>query len=624
MDGSPQFARFGARTAALLDQWQQQNHRPLTAPAWLDTGGSGASLASVFVRDSDPGRTRRRMIIKLCSPDGDSSMEPGRLIAARRSLPNGDPSFPRDHLVEQLYDPMPVDDAWLMFQGFAGNDETMVTLSTVLRQRRMPGVAAQITRSLLADWNPDEKWDGEMTAAAFVSELLDQRLEPAEPLAVWVRDKLGLGLETAWIRPGRANAAPLPNPVHLTGSCPLAEGTLDYPIRGRAHGDLHPGNIMVPKEPDADTGRYVLIDLSRFDERALLARDPMHLLLCLVADFLPHMSDDARAELLDLLVGRDTPGLLIPQGLARTVDEVRSAPDGWLQQRTVSGQWAGQWLLSMQACALMFTARVRYDARDRWWFFRLAAEAAGAYLRSVDAYEPGEAVLVPGPREAEPAAVEAVVVAGVKLPRQVAPREAKPEAKPATGPAPDPVRIPAPSPAPTPLRESVASTPRATGESLPDAAAGTPAAELPDTLPALLIDLGNAFADRLGELREYEAGSVTARTLGLVREQADQGQADLRTLLSSRHDTLREEVRERLDAVLGRLAHVTEVANTPGFSYEQPLFQRDLAHRALVVALGTLLGSTREAALSLQADRTGRDGQATDPIRPEETRAPSG
>lgn len=43
MDRSPQFARFGARTAALLDQWQQQNHRPLTAPAWLDTGGSGAS-----------------------------------------------------------------------------------------------------------------------------------------------------------------------------------------------------------------------------------------------------------------------------------------------------------------------------------------------------------------------------------------------------------------------------------------------------------------------------------------------------------------------------------------------------------------------------------------------------
>lgn len=614
MDRSPQFARFGARTAALLDQWQQQNHRPLTAPAWLDTGGSGASLASVFVRDSDPGRTTRRMIIKLCSPDGDSSMEPGRLIAARRSLPNGDPSFARDHLVEQLYDPMPVDDAWLMFQGFAGNDETMVTLSTILRQRRMPGVAAQITRSLLADWNPDEKSDGEMTAAAFVSELLHQRLEPAEPLAVWVRGKLGLDLETAWIRPGRANAAPLPNPVHLTGSCPLAERTLDYPMRGRAHGDLHPGNIMVPKEPDADIGRYVLIDLSRFDERALLARDPMHLLLCLVADFLPHMSDDARAELLDLLVGRDTPGLLIPQGLARTVDEVRRAPDGWLHQRTISGQWTGQWLLSMQACALMFTARVRYDARDRWWFFRLAAEAAGAYLGPADGYEPGQVKFVPGPREAEPTAVEAVVAA-VKLPEQMAPPEAKP--------APDPVRIPAPAP----VRESAAPSPEAAGESRPDAAPETPTKELPDTLPALLIDLRNTFADRLGDVREYDAGSVAARTLGLIREQADRGQGDLKALLTSRHDTLGEEARDRLDAVLGRLARVTEAANEPGFSYEQPLFVRDLAHRMLVVALDQLLGSAREAALGLEAGEAGQAGgagQATDSIRPEGARTPSG
>ncbi|MFF1392448.1 hypothetical protein ACFVZD_01325 [Streptomyces sp. NPDC058287] len=598
MDRSTQFAKFGARAAALLDQWQQQNHRPLTAPAWLDTGGSGASLASVFVRDSDPGRTTRRMIIKLCSPDGDSSMEPGRLIAARRSLPNGDSSFPRAHLVEQLYDPMPVDNAWLMFQGFAGNDETMVTLSTTLRQRRMPGVAAQITRSLLADWNPDEKWDGEMTAAAFVSELLDRRLEPGEPLAVWVRDKLGLDLETAWIRPGRANVAPLPNPIHLKDSCPLAEHTLDYPMRGRAHGDLHPGNIMVPKEPDADIGRYVLIDLSRFDEQALLARDPMHLLLCLVADFLPHLSDDARAELLELLVGRDTPGLLIPQGLARTVDEVRKAPDDWLRQRTISGQWPGQWLLSMQACALMFTARARYDARDRWWFFRLAAEAAGAYLRSVDAYEPGETVHVPEPREAEPGVVEAVVAAA-KVPKQVAPPDAMRETKPESKPVPDPVCIPAPAPAPA--QESVASALAAAGESLPDAAPATPAQELPDTLPALLIDLRNTFADRLGEVRGYDAGSVTARTLGLIREQADQGQADLKSLLTSRHDTLDEEARDRLDVVLGRLAHVTEVANAPGFSYEQPLFLRDLAHRALVVALDTLLESTRQATLDHQA-----------------------
>jgi hypothetical protein len=344
-----------------------------------------------------------------------------------------------------------------------------------------------------------------------------------------------------------------------------------------------------------------------------------------VADFLPHMSDDARAELLDLLVGRDTPGLLIPQGLARTVEEVRRAPDGWLQQRTISGQWTGQWLLSMQACALMFTARVRYDARDRWWFFRLAAEAAGAYLGPADAYEPGEVKFVPGPREAEPTVVEAVVAA-VKLPEQVARPEAKPETKAEAKPAPGPVRIPAP----TPARESAAPSPEAAGESRPDAAPETPTRELPDTLPALLIDLHGTFGDRLGELREHEAGSVTARTLGLIREQADRGQGDLKALLTSRHDTLGEEARDRLDTVLGRLARVIEAANEPGLSYEQPLFVRDLAHRMLVAALDQLLGSAREAALGLEAGEAGRAGgadgagQATDPIRPEGARTASG
>ncbi|MFG3365135.1 hypothetical protein ACIPWY_00865 [Streptomyces sp. NPDC090032] len=610
MERSSRFARFGARAAALLEEWQQQTHRQLTSVTWLDTGGSGALLASVFVRDSDPKNTKRRMIIKLCSPDGDSSMEPGRLVSARRSTPEGDVTFPREHLVEQLYDPMPVAGSWLMFQGFAGNDETMVTLSTTLRQRRLPQVAGEIARSLLAGWNPDEHTEGEMTAAEFVAEVLDRRLEPGGPLPVWVRDTLGLGLDTPWLALGRPGSAPLPNPVHLAASCALAGGVVSYPVRGRAHGDLHPGNIMVPKEPGADTRRYVLIDLSRFDKGALLARDPVHLLLCLVADFLPHLSQDARAELLGLLVGRDTPGLLIPQGLQWTVDQMRNAPEDWLSARTISGEWQAQWLLSMQACALMFTARARYGEQDRWWFFRLAAEAAGAYLRSVDAYEPGEAVFVPGPRTAEPQVVHAVVVTP-KVPAQMAPPE-RPEAEPEVEPAPGSVRVPDP----TPVRESPAVSPEAADGSHPDpeTAAETP----PDTLPALLIGLRYTFGRRLEALREQEAGSVGPESLGSLREQADEVRTYVSMLLGAAGDAVGEEDRSRVHEVRRHLARVARAANDPGFSPEKPFYQRDLAHRALVAALDTLLGSAREAALGLPA------GQATDPIRPEGARAPSG
>ncbi|MFF2501846.1 hypothetical protein ACFVTY_00405 [Streptomyces sp. NPDC058067] len=583
MDHSSPFAEFGARAADVLDKWQQHNHRPLDAPDWLDTGGSGARLASVFVRDRDPRHTSRRMIIKLCSPDGDASMEPGRLVEARLSLPNGDDSFPRAHLVEQLYDPMPVDDAWLMFQGFAGNDTTMVTLSTILRQRRMPDVAAEITRSLLADWNPDETSKGRMTAAAFVAELLDRRLEPGEPLHRWVREELGLDLAAPWIRTGRQGAAAVPNPVHLDGSCALSRHSVAYPMRGRAHGDLHPGNVMVPRSPEANVDEYVLIDLSRFDEGALLARDPAHLLLCLVADFLPHLSDDARADVLDLLVGRDTPGLLIPQGLAQTVGKVRAAPESWLRMRTVSSEWHGQWLLSLQACALMFTARARYDARDRWWFFRLAAEAGGAYLRSVDAYEPGESVFVAGPREAPPA-LETVVAAAMataptawgRVPSQMT---APPDPTPAHAPASD---------------EPVASGPRAEGP-----------------LPALLVALRETFGGHLEAVRQQTTGTLTAEILAPVAWAAAQGRKDLAALAGSVPSPGGEETRGLLDAVLGQLNRVTEAVIEPKLRQEQPAFQRDLAHRTLAVTLNQLLETLNEALLR------GEFGQATDPSRPD-------
>ncbi|RVU28628.1 hypothetical protein EOT10_01745 [Streptomyces antnestii] len=583
MDRSPHFTRFGAQAADALDKWQQINQRPLSALKWLDTGGSGALLASVFIRDSDPQHTNRRMIIKLCSPDGGASMEPGRLISARRSVPNGDDSFPRDHLVEQLYDPIEAGGSWLMFQGFAGNDATMVTLSTILRQRRLPGVAAEITRSLLADWNPDERTHGEMTAAAFVAELLDRRLEPDEPLPVWVRDELGLDLATPWIRTGRPGAAPVPNPVHVHDGCPLSEHTVAYPMRGRAHGDLHPGNVMVPRSPEANVDEYVLIDLSRFDEGALLARDPAHLLLCLVADFLPHLSEDARADVLDLLVGRDTPGLLIPQGLARTVDRVRAAPESWLRMRTVSSEWHGQWLLSLQACALMFTARARYDARDRWWFFRLAAEAGGEYLRSVDAYEPGESVFVAGPREAPPA-LETVVAAAMataptawgRVPSQMT---APPDPTPAHAPASD---------------EPVASGPRTEGP-----------------LPALLVALRETFGGHLEAVRQQTTGTLTAEILAPVAWAAAQGRKDLAALVGSVPSPVSQETRGLLDAVLGQLSRVTEAVIEPKLREEQPVFQRDLAHRSLAMTLSQLLETLNEALLN------GEFGQATDPSRPD-------
>ncbi|MFE0258143.1 hypothetical protein [Streptomyces sp. NPDC059010] len=427
MDGSS-FAPFGERAAALLDKWQQQNHRKLGNPTFLETGGSGALLASVTVRDGDPDKPRRRMIIKLCAPDQEASVEPGGLKAAWLSRPSGNESFPEQHLVEQLYDPMPVgDDTWMMFQQIAGDRRDMITLGAVVRewQARLPDIAAAVARSLLTDWNPDEKGSESLSVVEFVTAMLGRRLAPEAPLAVWARDELGISFSDAWISlPGDPGVA-LPNPLHLTARSPLSRGTVDDPARGRAHGDLHPGNIMVPASPDAEAGSYRLVDLTRFAKDAFLARDPVHLMLCLVAEFLPHMSEAAREEALALLLGRETPGLLLPQGLQRIVQDMSEAPAPWLDARETHPGWEIQWTLALQACALMFCARRSHDSRDRRWFFRLAAEAAAVSVRRFGAYEPEAVVAVRAPSETAGRPVgasvearrEAVAVGVVPLPR---------------------------------------------------------------------------------------------------------------------------------------------------------------------------------------------------------------
>jgi hypothetical protein len=393
------FKLLGPSVAETLAVWERQTGRSLGPFAPMDTGGSGALLVLAYVRDGDMRQRKRRMIIKLCADDGESEMEPGNHTAALRSRPRGNESFPDVHLVGQMYDPQRMGGSWLMFQEIAGRgDWDMTTLGALRRNRGLPEAVAAVTRSLLTDWNLDEHGGPPMTACGFVAELLDRRLEPGAPLSVWSHELLGLPRTAVpWLR--LPDGRTLPNPLDLSDSSPLAKTDLAYPVRGRAHGDLHPGNIMVPKTGQA-WQQYALIDLSRFSDDALLARDPVHLLLHVVSDFLPDMSDGARTELLDLLVGNDTPALEVPHGLRQTIELVGEAPREWLSEHDIKPDWIAQWSLALQACALMFTARERHTLRDRWWFYHLAAEAAAAYLKSIGRYEPGEATAVQEPDRA--------------------------------------------------------------------------------------------------------------------------------------------------------------------------------------------------------------------------------
>jgi hypothetical protein len=81
---------------------------------------------------------------------------------------------------------------------------------------------------------------------------------------------------------------------------------------GRAHGDLHPGNILMPVAPSVRASQFVLVDLARYRKEAPLTRDPAQLLLCLVAQHYL-ASPRYRGALIPLLARPDVSvGTLVP------------------------------------------------------------------------------------------------------------------------------------------------------------------------------------------------------------------------------------------------------------------------------------------------------------------------
>lgn len=399
--GAPDVSAVETVRKALAD-WERQTHRELKAVTPIDAGGSGGVLVSAYVRELDPGRQGGRMIVKMLAPSDETVGEPGRHKAALLARTERNAPFVDGHLVGLALEPHKVDGTWVMFQLPAG-DEDAVTLAGADR-RRLPHLAARIVTGVLEGWNPEDPTVVERTAAEFVGDILDRRLAAEGPLLKWVTGHLLPGPSgPPWLSLTGADR-PVPNPLVLGPGTDLARHQVAVPQRGRAHGDLHPGNIMVPRQPAAGDDDFVLIDLSRFAADALLARDPAHLLLCLVASYLPHMDDEARAELVPGLLRAPCDGTLVPQGLAALVATVHDAWSGWGERHRIQRDWRRQWYLALQACALMFLGREGYSDRDRWWFFRLAAEACGAYLDDVGVRRPVEGAPVSLRTAAEPAA----------------------------------------------------------------------------------------------------------------------------------------------------------------------------------------------------------------------------
>jgi Ternary complex associated domain 9 len=375
------------RAARALRGWAVEHGVTLRLDRQLTAGQTEAQVLALI--ETADGRSAQKLILKVCSDDSDGRREPGRHADALRVSP---PGFARRHLIEMAHDPIPVGDGrWLAFQRVAGNGLTdMRPLSIVLDgaanlrtggasygPQELTEACRSIVKSVLREWNPNAKVDV-VPATTFLSWQMEQRLEPGGSLYKWAKATDPGLLESTCVSVGGEQVI---NPFAIVRDPSLSSGREVAAFVGRAHGDFHPENVLIQVIPALRVSNYRLIDLSRFSSGAPLSRDPIHLLLAIVARSLDHLSGREQIALIRLLtepVGEARSHL--PPWLSDTVTAIREEGVNWAGKDGLADEWRTQSTLSLLGGALVFAGRRTTADQHRDWYLRLAGHAAAAYL----------------------------------------------------------------------------------------------------------------------------------------------------------------------------------------------------------------------------------------------------
>ncbi|MEO3808356.1 hypothetical protein ABGB17_05075 [Sphaerisporangium sp. B11E5] len=375
-------AGLGPAAASVLSQWAEMEGYTFKLIRWLLNGRSTAQVAVVREAHS---AGYRNLILKVDHVPADRAglSERRRQVEAFQQAPEG---FPEAHLARTAHQSLPVGEGrWIVFQEVAGPAmERTIMLSTLLEAVRsgqdspelFTSACETIVHSVLDAWAVHPAAFAEdMTASEFLRHVLVDKLRP------------GTKLQTLAAAPAEPDVVLdgvlSPNPFALLS------GRLDdpagpfTPFLGRAHGDLHVENVLLPVAATVDPAGYRLIDLAKYSSDAPLTRDPVHFVLNVVVRVLPDLSPSQRQVLMDVLIGRPDPAERLPSWLAAFVTRIRMAAEKWLAKSSLATEWRQQSMLSLIACALIFMSRKSTPPEDRPWFHSLAARATAAYLDQV-------------------------------------------------------------------------------------------------------------------------------------------------------------------------------------------------------------------------------------------------
>ena len=299
---------------------------------WLDGGHTEAVVALVRLRGGGP---YRNAVLKYCPARNDQPQPDFQ--AFKRAASSGPKRFAREHLVslDSLSDP-PIrngNKGLFLIMGYpSGNSNRYVTMNSLLGRSPLPAACKTIVHHLLQTWNkPDRSLElerGEIAAHAFLKEVLGGRCDEGGNIRNEIEAierkfpdfyRVTLGTE-------------LPKPLEAVLSGEGLQNIWLPGVRGNGHGDLHLDNILIPtpekgSEPTIkEFNRFMLIDLSTFDDNRLLAVDPAHLLLSIVAVELKGLSEQSREDLADAILAPDTTDVgNVPTRLARTLLGIHEA-----------------------------------------------------------------------------------------------------------------------------------------------------------------------------------------------------------------------------------------------------------------------------------------------------------
>ncbi|MEU0538278.1 hypothetical protein ABZ319_00255 [Nocardia sp. NPDC005978] len=383
--------------AEVLAAWAELHRRHYVLDRWLVNGRSRQAVAVVSETDTRDARNPRTtmLVLKVLSSPSDSvqTIEYARHHQAESERPD----FARRHLSTFVHDAVPVSARqWITFQRIAANNLENTEVLTVLLRRMLhpeervdtpkhreivcrPETFVDACRSIVAgvlgDWAgapfipPAAGWD---LKTFFGWHLFDQ-LEPGGRLAGWASDH-----DTELIRV-EGEPGPLPNPFAVARGRVLADARI-RPVVGRSHGDLHTDNALVRVRPQVDTDDWFLIDTALYDSVGPLTRDPVHLLLYVIARSMGDIAPSQQGALIDLLLDPiDGPSHLVPTWLADLVRGVGAESGAWVERSGLAHLWREQTYLSLAACAMLFLGRTSTRDQDKSWFLRLAARAVARF-----------------------------------------------------------------------------------------------------------------------------------------------------------------------------------------------------------------------------------------------------